>query len=78
MHVKWEMHARPIPGSKLRLTRTNIIFKGGLTMKHINMYMRDIGNNIENDLNAKEVKVLKWSDDPAFGPKYPEVMWFVM
>ena len=73
------MYARPISkASKLWLTRTDIIFKGGFTMEHLNLYMKNIGNNIKSDLNTKEMKIIKYSDNAKFGKYYPEVIWFVM
>ena len=40
--------------------------------------MKELVPNMKNDPTISEFKVLKFSENPAFGPEYPEVMWFVM
>ena len=78
LEVTCSIYARPMEGSKLQLIRMDACFKGGLNMDHLSLYMKDLVLNMKTDPNMIEVKILKFSENPAFGTDYPEVMWFVM
>ena len=69
--VEGSIYARAMEGSQLQLSRMEASFKG-FNVDHFGCYMKDIVENMKADPTTIETKILKYSDNPAFGTDYPE------
>lgn len=75
LEVKCAIHARPMANSKIQLVRMDCEFKGGLEMKHFDLWMKDIVPNMKSDPTIQEMKVLETS---KVFEGFPTLIYFVM